>query len=214
MNLRIVSRNQQLLRVDFETKPDHEVLARTRLKLVELLPTTDVLVLSDYGKGGLAHIGELITEARNAGIPIVVDPKGSDYERYIGASVLTPNLKEFELAGGDVNSEQAITESAAAMVRRLQLEALLVTRSSDGMTLFTADGGRIHSPAKAREVFDVSGAGDTVVAVMAVGQALGLKPEYLLELCNRAAGYVVSKFGTAIVDPEKILHPAEGEEMK
>ncbi|KAA3632593.1 MAG: hypothetical protein DWQ08_03260 [Proteobacteria bacterium] len=157
-------------------------------------------MLSDYGKGGLAHIETMISMARAAGVAVVVDPKGDDYHRYRGADIVTPNLKEFVLAGGDDASEERIETSAYELVQRFDLGAVLVTRSEKGMTLFTRENQRIHSPALAREVFDVSGAGDTVAAVVGVGLAAGLEIETVLELANRAAGQVVGKFGTAVVD--------------
>ena len=199
--LRIVSRNQQLLRVDFEDMPDHEILAELVCEYEKETADCDVIVMSDYGKGGLTHITKMIESANAANIPVVVDPKGSDFSRYKGASIVTPNLKEFVTAGGDITTEESMAESALSIIHRNSLGSLLVTRSKDGMTLFTANGDRVHSPATAREVFDVSGAGDTVVAIIALSTALQLENDKMLELCNQAAGYVVSKFGTAIIDP-------------
>ncbi len=202
--LRIVARNQQLLRVDFESKPKHEILAKTLEDFRQCLDESDVLILSDYGKGGLAHIEEMICRARERGIPVVVDPKGTDYQRYRGATMITPNMKEFEQAGGDISGESRIEKSAWEMIERLELDAILVTRSEKGMTMFNKRKERFHSPALAREVFDVSGAGDTVVAVAGVGIAINMEENALLELANHAAGQVVGKFGTAIVDINQI----------
>lgn len=202
--LRIVARNQQLLRVDFESRPTHELLSRSLDDVAGCMGDTDLVILSDYGKGGLAHIGRMIEMAAAADVPVVVDPKGADYERYRGASLVTPNLREFELAGGAVDDEDAMADSARAMIARFGFGALLVTRSEKGMTLFTAAGERVHSPARAREVYDVSGAGDTVAAVAGVGLAAGWPWPRLLELANRAAGQVVAKFGTAVVDLREI----------
>lgn len=202
--LRIVARNQQLLRVDFESRPTHELLARSLDDLAACLPDIDLLILSDYGKGGLAHIESMISMARRTGVAVVVDPKGGDYERYRGASIVTPNLKEFEQAGGDTISEETLERSAFDMIERFGFGGLLVTRSEKGMTLFTEVGQRVHSPARAREVYDVSGAGDTVAAVFGVGFAAGLQLDTLLDLANRAAGQVVGKFGTAVVDPTSL----------
>lgn len=198
--LRIVARNQQLLRVDFESRPTRELLAQTLDDLRGCLDSVDLLILSDYGKGGLAHIEAMIRLARDAGKSVVVDPKGNDYSRYRGATVVTPNLKEFEHAGGETQSEERMERSAMELVHRFELGALLVTRSEKGMTLYTADNRRIHSPARAREVFDVSGAGDTVAAVVGVGIAAGLSFESILDLANRAAGQVIGKFGTAVIE--------------
>lgn len=196
--LRIVARNQQLLRVDFESRPTHELLARSLDDVRDGIGEADVMILSDYAKGGLTHIARMIEMARDAGVPVVVDPKGADYERYRGAAIVTPNLREFELAGGRPGSEDEMAESAFELGRRFGVGALLVTRSEKGMTLYTADGRRVHSPASAREVFDVSGAGDTVAAFVGVGLAARLEESRLLDLANRAAGRVVGKFGTAV----------------
>src|SRR5690606_22120759 len=197
--LRIVARNQQLLRVDFESRPTHEQLARSLDDVREVIDAVDALILSDYGKGGLTHIARMIELARAAGVPVVVDPKGGDYSRYRGAAMITPNLREFEQAGGVIESEETLQSSAEELIRRFDLGGILVTRSEQGMTLFTG-GRRIHGAALAREVFDVSGAGDTVVAVIGVGMAAGLDFQDILDLANRAAGQVVGKFGTAVVD--------------
>lgn len=201
--LRIVARNQQLLRVDFESRPTHEELARSLDDVREVIGAVDALILSDYGKGGLTHIARMIELARAAGVPVVVDPKGGDYSRYRGAAMITPNLREFEQAGGVIESEETLQSSAEELIRRFDLGGILVTRSEQGMTLFT-DGQRIHGAALAREVFDVSGAGDTVVAVIGVGLAAGFGFEDILELANRAAGQVVGKFGTAVVDADAL----------
>ncbi len=202
--LRIVARNQQLLRVDFESRPTHELLSRSLADVENCIGSIDLMILSDYGKGGLTHIGRMIDLARAASVTVVVDPKGADYDRYRGASLVTPNLREFELAGGVVDSEETMAQSATEMAQRYELGGILVTRSEKGMTLYTADGRRVHSPAQAREVFDVSGAGDTVAAVVGVGLAAGLSHESLLDLANRAAGQVVGKFGTAVVELEAL----------
>jgi len=199
--LRIVARNQQLLRVDFEDTPDHEILSALGSAYEGALENCDVVIMSDYGKGGLTHIASMIQEACARNIPVVVDPKGADFSRYRGASIITPNLKEFATAGGIIVSEKTMADSALRMIDEYSLGSLLITRSKDGMTLFLPDGKRIHSPATAREVFDVSGAGDTVVAIVALSIALQVEHDKMLDLCNQAAGYVVSKFGTAVIEP-------------
>ncbi len=203
--LRIVSRNQQLLRVDFESRPDHEVLAQALEAVLGLIAEVDLLLLSDYGKGGLDHIAAIIAAAREQSRFVVVDPKGADYSRYHGASLVTPNLKEFQQAGGDPGSEESMRTSAQAMVERHNLGGLLVTRSDRGMTYYGSDGQVVHSPARAREVYDVSGAGDTVAAVVGAGLAAGLGLTETLDLANRAAGQVVAKFGTAVVELDRLL---------
>jgi rfaE bifunctional protein kinase chain/domain len=198
--LRIVARNQQLLRVDFESRPTHELLIEALGVVRECMSSIDTIILSDYGKGGLTHIEAMINMARESNVRVVVDPKGNDYDRYRGATLITPNLREFEQSGGILRDERIVDASAFEMVSRLGVGGILVTQSERGMTLYTEDGGKVESPALAREVFDVSGAGDTVAAVVGVCLAAGLEPEQVLKLANRAAGQVVGKFGTVPVD--------------
>ena len=196
VKLRVIGRQQQLLRIDFETWPAHEVLRAKLAEFESRLPECDVVILSDYGKGGLTHIADMIRSARAAGKPVLVDPKGEDYSRYAGATLLTPNRSELRQVVGRWASEEELAEKAQQLHARLALEALLVTRSEDGMTLFGASGS-VHEPALAREVYDVSGAGDTVIATMAVMLACGLDLGSAMRLANRAAGIVVGKLGTA-----------------
>jgi rfaE bifunctional protein kinase chain/domain len=197
--LRIVSRNQQLLRADFEDRPDSNLLARSVTDFRELLNGADVVVISDYGKGGLANVVEMIGAAKERGVPVVVDPKGGDFTRYFGATMVTPNRQEFESITGVPASVPQFAQAAAELVERAGLEGLLVTLGSDGMVLFLANGEVIRQEAQAREVYDVSGAGDTVVAVIAV--AIGLKLDWTvsLELATRGASAVVGRFGTSVV---------------
>jgi rfaE bifunctional protein kinase chain/domain len=198
IKLRAIARQQQLLRIDFETSPSHEVL-HAKLEDFRLqLPQADVVVLSDYGKGGLAHIAEMIRAARAAGKLVLVDPKGEDYARYQGATLLTPNRSEFRQVAGKWHNEAELTEKAQRLRRDLQLDALLVTRSEDGMSLYR-EQGVVHEAAQAREVFDVSGAGDTVIATMAVMLASGADLPAAVRVANRAGGIVVGKLGTAVV---------------
>jgi rfaE bifunctional protein kinase chain/domain len=196
IKLRVIGRQQQLLRIDFENAPDHEVLRAKLADYAERLSACDVVVLSDYGKGGLAHIAEMIRLARAAGKPVLVDPKGEDYARYAGATLLTPNRSELRQVVGRWTSEEDLAVRAQRLRQELGLEALLVTRSEEGMTLFR-DSGAAHEPAQAREVFDVSGAGDTVIATLAVMMAAGVDLAAAMKLANRAAGIVVGKLGTA-----------------
>jgi rfaE bifunctional protein kinase chain/domain len=204
VKLRVIGRQQQLLRVDFETTPSHEIL-RTKLSdYARLVAASDVVVLSDYGKGGLAHIARMIALARRFKKPVLVDPKGDDFSRYAGATLITPNRGEFRAVVGKWGDEADFTARARRLRSRLKVEALLVTRSEEGMTLFTRSS-RIHVPAQAREVFDVSGAGDTVIATMAVALAAGAEFNAAVELANRAAGIVVGKFGTAVARPEELF---------
>jgi len=205
VKLRVIAgRRQQLLRVDFETSPTHEVLASKLRDFKRVLGDVDVVILSDYGKGGLAHIVRMIGLARQAGKPVLVDPKGEDYSRYRGATLITPNRAEFRQVVGGWNGERELTERAQLLRRKLNAQALLVTRGEEGMTLFQ-DGTRLHVPTQAREVSDVSGAGDTVIATLAVALASGVRMKDAVRLANRAAGIVVGKFGTAVVTPNELF---------
>jgi len=207
VKLRVIGRQQQLLRADFETLPSHEVLASKLKDFQRLLKGCSVVILSDYGKGGLAHIARMIALARRAGVPVLVDPKGNDYSRYRGATLVTPNRAELQSVIGDWSSEQALTAKAQRLRERLGLGAVLMTRSEEGMTLYQR-GKRVHVPVQAREVYDVSGAGDTVIATVGVMLAAGQDLESAMRIANRAAGIVVGKFGTAVVYPDE-LFPAE-----
>ena len=196
VKLRVLGRQQQLLRIDFENWPAHEVLRAKLAEFEEKLPACDVVILSDYGKGGLAHIAEMIRLARAAGKPVLVDPKGEDYARYAGATLLTPNRAELRQVVGRWTDEADLAARVERLRGELGFEALLVTRSEEGMTLFSTTGA-LHEPALAREVYDVSGAGDTVIATLAVMLASGQGLAPAMKLANRAAGIVVGKLGTA-----------------
>jgi rfaE bifunctional protein kinase chain/domain len=204
IKLRAIARHQQLLRIDFENQPNHELLLDALEDFGTLLPGADVVVLSDYGKGGLTHIARMIELARAAGKPVLVDPKGDDYGRYRGATLLTPNRGEFRQVVGGWNTEEEMTAKAQQLRAGLGLEALLVTRSEDGMTLYRRDAV-LHQPAQAREVFDVSGAGDTVIAALAVMLAAGADLPDAMRTANIAAGIVVGKLGTAVVHRDELL---------
>jgi rfaE bifunctional protein kinase chain/domain len=204
VKLRVVARQQQMVRIDFETAPEAEVLAALLDAYAARLATTGLVVLSDYGKGGLAHIERMIALARTAGKPVLVDPKGDEYDRYKGATLLTPNRAELREVVGRWRSEADLTERAQRLRKRLDVKALLLTRSEDGMTLFTDDGAW-SVPAQAREVFDVSGAGDTVIAVMAAMMAAGLDVRDAVKVANRAGGIVVGKLGTATVSYDELF---------
>ncbi len=203
VKLRVIGRQQQLLRIDFENAPDHEVLKAKLAEYQRRLPDCDVVILSDYGKGGLAHIADMIRLARAAGKPVLVDPKGEDYARYAGATLLTPNRAELRQVVGRWASDDELAAKAHKLRTELKLDALLVTRSEEGMTLFR-DAGTDHEPALAREVFDVSGAGDTVIATLAVMMAAGRDMAAAMKLANRAAGVVVGKLGTATCTLEEL----------
>jgi len=204
VKLRIVGRTQQMLRADFERLPDHETLLKHLDGYRALLDGYDIVVLSDYGKGGLTHIAEMIEAARERGKRVLVDPKGDDYSRYKGATLITPNQAELRAVVGRWKSEQELASKAQRLRTELELEALLLTRSGEGMTLYTAEGHR-SVPAQAREVFDVTGAGDTVIAVLAVMLASGQNIWDAVQVANRAGGVVVGKFGTATVSYEELF---------
>ena len=203
VKLRVVGRQQQLLRIDFETAPSREVLADKLADYEKLLEGCDAVILSDYGKGGLTHISRMIEMGRAAGKPVLVDPKGSDYSRYAGATILTPNRSELQEVVGKWDSEADLEERAQNLRRKLGLQALLLTRSEDGMSLFR-EGSVLHESARAREVFDVSGAGDTVIAVVGAMLAVHATMEDAMRLANLAAGIVVGKLGTATVNMEEL----------
>jgi rfaE bifunctional protein kinase chain/domain len=203
VKLRVIGRQQQLLRIDFETAPSHEVLAAKLVDYDRLVPDADLVILSDYGKGGLAHIATMIERARVAGKRVLVDPKGEEFTRYRGASLLTPNRSEFRQVAGPWKSEAELTAKAQAMRRDLALDALLITRSEEGMSLYSADGA-LTIPAQAREVYDVSGAGDTVIATLGVLLAAGASLPDAVRIANQAAGVVVGKLGTAVVQPREL----------
>ena len=198
VKLRLLARQQQIVRVDFEEAPQHEVLASLLTQFEQVVGNYDALLLSDYGKGGLSHITRMIEVARAHGIPVLIDPKGSDYERYKGATVITPNRSELELVVGPWKNEDDLCRKAQQLREQLELKALLLTRSEEGMTLFTEEGA-VTISAQAREVFDVSGAGDTVIAVLASMIAAGVPMQEAVQVANRAGGIVVGKLGTASV---------------
>jgi len=204
IKLRVIGRQQQLLRIDFETEPGHEVLMSKLADFEARLKNADLVILSDYGKGGLKHIERMIAAARAAGKSVLVDPKGDDYSRYKGATLLTPNKSEFREVAGRWKSEDDLTERAQKLRHQLDLEALLITRSEEGMTLYR-ESGPFHVPAVAREVYDVSGAGDTVIAILGVMLAAGASFAEAVQLANKAAGIVVGKLGTAVVHPEELF---------
>jgi rfaE bifunctional protein kinase chain/domain len=204
VKLRVISNNQQMLRIDFEKEPDHEVLANMLERFKALVCEHDAVLFSDYGKGGLAHIPRMIQMARDAGKPVLVDPKGSDWARYRGATAITPNRAELAQEEGYWTSEAQLQEKAQALLKKLELGALIVTRSEDGMTLFEAD--RVSSiPAETREVADVTGAGDTVIAILALMVGCGLDLPKAMTLANRAAGIVVAKFGTSSLSYDELF---------
>ncbi len=204
VKLRVIGRQQQLLRLDFENTPKTEVLATQTATFIELLPSHQAVLFSDYGKGGLAHVSDMIARARAAGKPILIDPKGSDYSRYQNADVITPNRAELQQVVGAWQDESDLQAKVQNLRQSLNLQAVLLTRSEEGMTLFDAQG-HLHVSAQAREVFDVTGAGDTVIATMAALTGAGYTLRDALPLANRAGGLVVGKFGTATVSYEELF---------
>ncbi|HEY9459774.1 MAG TPA: D-glycero-beta-D-manno-heptose-7-phosphate kinase [Paralcaligenes sp.] len=203
LKMRVLGRQQQLLRVDFEQTPAGASLTRLKSDVLALIAQHDMVVLSDYAKGALEQVDALIHAARDAGVPVLVDPKGHLYRRYRGATLLTPNRIEMQEAVGRWQTEDELEQRAQLLRAELELEALLVTRSERGMTLFTKKG-RQHTDAQAHEVFDVSGAGDTVLAALAVTRAAGLDWFDAVLWANRAGGIVVGKLGTSVVTAEEL----------
>ncbi|MCL2830574.1 MAG: D-glycero-beta-D-manno-heptose-7-phosphate kinase [Betaproteobacteria bacterium] len=203
VKLRVIGRQQQLLRIDFETAPSHEVLNAKLAEFDALIDACELLILSDYGKGGLTHITAMLERARKAGKRVLVDPKGSDYTRYRGATAITPNRSELAHVVGQWRDEADLAQRAQKLRAELELEAILLTRSEEGMSLFSA-AGVVHQPAQAREVFDVSGAGDTVIATLAAMLAARQDWPEAVRLANRAGGIVVGKLGTTIVTREEL----------
>ena len=203
VKLRVLARRQQLLRIDFERPPSHELLSAKLADYERLLSTVDVVVMSDYGKGGLAHIATMIERARAQGMRVLIDPKGEDWAKYRGANLLTPNLGELRQVIGRWADEHELTRKAQWLRSELGVDALIVTRSEQGMTLFS-DAEARSIPARAREVFDVSGAGDTVIATLGALIAAGAPIDDAMQIANEAAGMVVGKLGTAVAYPSEL----------
>jgi rfaE bifunctional protein kinase chain/domain len=204
VKLRVISRHQQLLRVDFEAPPSKDARVQLLDEYLRRLAGFSAVIVSDYGKGGLGYIQEMIQAARKAGVPVIVDPKGQDYSHYRGATLLTPNRREFEQVAGRFTDNEDLKRKAGAMIAALDLGGLLVTRGEEGMSYFGKDGVSLHVPARARDVFDVTGAGDTVIAAVGASLAVaGALPD-ALQLANIAAGIVVSKLGAATATPDEI----------
>ncbi|WP_186214435.1 D-glycero-beta-D-manno-heptose-7-phosphate kinase [Burkholderia gladioli] len=208
IKLRVLSRHQQMLRVDFEDSPAHEVLLAGLSRFDALLPEHDIVLLSDYGKGGLTHVTQMISRARESGKPVLVDPKGSDWERYRGASVITPNRSELAQVVGRWSSEPDLDARVNRLRAELDIESLLLTRSEEGMTLYSGDL-KFNFEATAREVFDVSGAGDTVIATLASMLGARVSMPRAAHVANAAAGIVVAKLGTATVSYAELFGPSE-----
>ncbi|MDE8033663.1 bifunctional D-glycero-beta-D-manno-heptose-7-phosphate kinase/D-glycero-beta-D-manno-heptose 1-phosphate adenylyltransferase HldE [Actinobacillus equuli subsp. equuli] len=210
--LRILSRHQQLLRLDFEEGFHHVASDSLLAKLEQEITAYGALILSDYGKGTLESVQQMIQVARKAGVPTLIDPKGTDFERYRGATLLTPNMSEFEAVVGHCKNDDEIVEKGLKLIADFELTALLVTRSEKGMTLLRPNQAPFHLPTQAKEVYDVTGAGDTVISVLATAIADGRPYEEACYLANAAAGVVVGKLGTSTVTPtelENAIHHRE-----
>lgn len=202
--LRILSRHQQLLRLDFE-EGFHNLDCQALLaKLAAEITAYGALILSDYGKGTLDTVQQMIQIARQANVPVLIDPKGTDFERYRGATLLTPNMSEFEAVAGHCRDEDEIVTKGLKMIADFDLSALLITRSEKGMTLLRPNQDPFHLPTQAKEVYDVTGAGDTVISVLATAIADGRPLEEACYLANAAAGIVVGKLGTSTVSPSEL----------
>lgn len=208
--LRVLSRNQQLIRLDFEEGFDGVDPQPMFDRIQQALPHIGALVLSDYAKGALVSVQQMITLARAAKVPVLIDPKGSDFERYRGATLLTPNLSEFEAVVGRCKNDDELVSRGMKLVADFELSALLVTRSEQGMTLLQLGHPPLHLPTQAQEVFDVTGAGDTVIGVLATALAAGKTLEESCFLANAAAGVVVGKLGTSTVSPVELENAIRG----
>lgn len=204
VKLRVIGRAQQLIRMDFETPPQHDALAVQAAVYAQILPAQGCVLFSDYAKGGLAHVAAMIAAAKQLGKPVLIDPKGSDYSRYLGATAITPNRAELATVVGAWGSEEELAAKAQNLREELQLQALVLTRSEEGMTVFD-NAGAFSVAAQAREVFDVTGAGDTVIATLAACTAAGLSLREALPYANKAGGVVVGKFGTATASFDEVF---------
>ncbi len=214
VKLRVIAQHQQLLRIDFESPASKDSRARLLDDYLARIDTADAVIVSDYGKGGLGYIEEMIQAARAASRPVVIDPKGDDYSAYRGAALITPNRKEFELVAGRFRDNAELEKKALAMAAELELGGVLVTRGEDGMSLIRPGAPPLHVPARAREVYDVTGAGDTVIAAIGSACGTGAALEDAVTLANIAAGIVVGKLGAATASPEEILHEAALQEVE
>ncbi|MGJ7095270.1 bifunctional D-glycero-beta-D-manno-heptose-7-phosphate kinase/D-glycero-beta-D-manno-heptose 1-phosphate adenylyltransferase HldE [Vibrio hannami] len=208
--LRIMSRGQQLIRLDFEDKFEGTDPELVLSRMEATLPNVKSVVLSDYAKGGLEHVQALIQKARAANVPVFIDPKGADYERYRGATLLTPNMAEFELVAGKVKNEEDLIKKGLELIDTYDFEALLVTRSENGMTLLRKGQEPFHLPTQAKEVYDVTGAGDTVISVLAASVAAGKPLDEACALANAGAGVVVGKLGTSTVSEVELAEAVHG----
>ena len=209
--LRVISRNQQLLRLDFEEALTSKDISGIEGNVEARLSSVDILVLSDYAKGTLAGAPALIALAKKANVPVLVDPKGSDFTPYRGATLLTPNIHELEVVVGHCENEKTLVEKGLQLLADLEIQALLITRGEHGMTLLRAGKPELHLPARAREVFDVTGAGDTVISTLAAAMSAGEDIADAVVLANIAAGIVVGKLGTAAISGPELRRAIQAE---
>ena len=201
---RVVSRQQQMIRLDFESSYGNWATQQFKATYQELLSEVDVVILSDYGKGTLVEIEQLIDGARQKGVPVLIDTKGQDFEKYRHATAITPNLHEFEAVVGPCPQVSDIESKGELLRQSLDMQAVLVTRSEKGMSLMAKEQSPLHIPTEAKEVFDVTGAGDTVIATLSVALASGFSLSQAAVLSNKAAGVVVSKLGTAVIHIDEL----------
>lgn len=205
--LRVLSRGQQMIRMDFEESfepmREHE-MDKLLDAYRQAVPISDVVIFSDYGKGTLTKIRDMIEMAQKHHVPVIIDPKGTNYKKYFGATMITPNLAEFEAVVGKCNSEEELLLKAEGLRTRLELQAVLITRSEKGMTLVQADSEPLYFPTEAREVFDVTGAGDTVIATLGIAIGAHYPLEEACRVANHAAGVVVGKLGTAVITIDEL----------
>jgi rfaE bifunctional protein kinase chain/domain len=211
VKLRLLSRNQQLLRADFEQKPDDVFIIEAMDRYKSKLENADIVLLSDYGKGVLRDVDQMIDAAKAKGLKVLIDPKGRDFSRYRGASLITPNRHEFEDVVGPCASLEVMAVKAAELLKAIDVDTLLITLSDKGMALFDKDGMVFHQQARAREVFDVSGAGDTVIGAMAAMLAAGAGFKDAVHIANAAAAIVVGKLGVATASAEEVMAEIEKE---
>lgn len=204
VKLRVLAKNQQLIRIDFEDTPSHEILSLCLENFNQQIASHDLLIISDYAKGGLTHLASMIAMAQNYTKPILIDPKGQNYQKYLGATILTPNKQELQDACGVWSNETELTLKIMKLIKQLQLEYVLLTRSEEGMSLFDRQGFKIDFAAHAQEIYDVSGAGDTVIATLATMLATGIAPSAAAFVANLAAGIVVSKLGTVAINQQEL----------
>jgi rfaE bifunctional protein kinase chain/domain len=204
VKLRAIGRSQQLLRLDFEDPAPTNCVKEQEAVFSACCGDHEVIVLSDYGKGALAEVHRLVESARALSRPVLIDPKGADYSKYRGATAITPNVAELKAVVGSWKSEDELTRKAQELRSHLELDTLLLTRSEEGMTLFDSDG-RCDVKAEAKEVFDVTGAGDTVIGSLAVLVGAGLSLREAMPIANRAGGIVVGRVGTAAVTYEELF---------